>query len=607
MTLKTCQVSSGTERLPSSNIVAKELTLKRNITNLTDREFDLVVVGAGIFGICVAWDAAQRGLSVALIDKGDFSHATSANHFKMVHGGIRYLQHGDLKRVRQSSQERNILLRIAPHLVQPMPFVLPTYGHGLQGKEIMAAGLLLYDLLTLDRNQGLSDSQRQIPRGRLLSRADCLALFPHLEAEGLTGAAVFCEAQMYNPPRLSLAFLQSAVAAGAQAANYVSATGLLKQGKQVIGVQAHDLLNGTDFEIRGRFVVNATGPWANHWLAEALERPLQARPAFSRDAYFVVKRPLVSQEYSLALKAQTQDADALISRGHRHLFLIPWRGHTLVGVWHVAYQGGPEDYEVTGEDLEQFLQEVNGAYPGLDLTSDDIATYNAGLILFGEHESQGNELSFGKRSLIVDHAAEDGVEGLLTLIGVRYTTARGTAEKVIDQILARWGEKAAPSQTAVTPLWGGQIEQFDEYVRQAKQQAPVALDQAALPALIHNYGSKHQNVLRYLAENPAWGRRLGASNVIAAEVIHAVRDEMAVTLADVVLRRTELGTGSYPGTAVLHQCARLMAPELGWTEADIQAEIAQTQTAFPAVARHNAVLDTNNAQVAVPAERLVHT
>jgi glycerol-3-phosphate dehydrogenase len=598
--------------------------LERNIRDLTDNEFDLVVVGAGIFGICVAWDAVLRGLSVVLIDKGDFSHATSANHFKMVHGGIRYLQHGDLKRVRESSQERNVLLRIAPHLVQPMPFVLPTYGHGLQGKEIMAAGLLLYDLLTLDRNKGLRDSQRQIPRGRLLSRADCLTLFPYLEAEGLTGAAIFCEAQMYNPPRLSLAFLQSAVAAGAQAANYVSATGLLKQGNRITGVRARDLLSGDDFEIRGRFVVNATGPWANHWLAEALERPLQSRPAFSRDAFFVVKQPLVSQEYSLALKAQTQDADALISRGHRHLFLIPWRGHTLVGVWHVAHHGGPEDYEVTDADLEQFLQEVNGAYPGLDLTMDDIATYNAGLILFGEHESKGNELSFGKRSLIVDHAAEDGVEGLLTLIGVRYTTARGTAEKVVNQILARWGQKAAPSQTAVTPLWGGQIEQFDAYVQWARQQAPAALDQAALPALIHNYGSKYQNVLCYLAENPAWGQRLGTSNVIAAEIVHAVREEMAITLADVVLRRTELGTGSYPGTAVIHQCARLMAAELGWSKDDIQAQIVQTQAAFPTISRHNAdqpaaqsgtynnghnksARKPDNEPAAVSAERLVHT
>jgi len=164
--------------------------VRRSIVALSERVYDLVIVGGGIFGVCAAWDAAQRGLSVALVEKEDFAHATSANCFKIVHGGIRYLQHGDIIRVRQSSKERNAFLRMAPHLVHPFPIVIPTYGHGVAGKGLLRAGVLLYDLLTWDRNRGVKDPGRAIPRGHFISREEALDLFPSLERKELTGAAI---------------------------------------------------------------------------------------------------------------------------------------------------------------------------------------------------------------------------------------------------------------------------------------------------------------------------------------------------------------------------------------------------------------------------------
>ena len=158
--------------------------MKRDLSRLTDSEFDLVVIGGGIFGACAAWDAAQRGLSVALIDRGDFCSATSANHLKMVHGGIRYLQHGDIYRLRQSSGERRAFLRIAPHLVRPLPVVIPTYGHGMKGKAVLRTGMAIYDLLAADRNQGITDPARRIPPGSSLETNEVLRMFPGLP--GLT-------------------------------------------------------------------------------------------------------------------------------------------------------------------------------------------------------------------------------------------------------------------------------------------------------------------------------------------------------------------------------------------------------------------------------------
>jgi glycerol-3-phosphate dehydrogenase len=196
----------------------------------------VVVIGSGIFGACAAWDAVLRGLSVPLVERDDFSGATSANSLNMVHGGIRYLQHGELARVRESCAERSALLRIAPHLVRPLPIAIPTYRHSKHGKALLAAGAWAYDLITQGRNRGISDPRRRIPWTRLLAREEVLSACPGLQRSGLTGAVLFNDSQIYNPPRLVLVFVRSAVGGGALAANYVEAMGLLQDGNRITGI-----------------------------------------------------------------------------------------------------------------------------------------------------------------------------------------------------------------------------------------------------------------------------------------------------------------------------------------------------------------------------------
>src|SRR5512132_2542109 len=229
----------------------------RNLSALTEREFDLVVVGGGICGAAVAWDAAQRGLAVALLERADFSGATSADSLKVVHGGIRYLQHLDVARVRQSARERSALLRVAPHLVHPRPIAVPTYGHGMAGGEVLWAGFRLLSLLTADRNRGIADPDRHIPGARLISRREALEWFPGLEPKRLTGAGVFWDGQMYNPPRLVWAFVRSAISAGATAANWCEVESIRHAGGRVSGVVARDALTDDRFDVRGRVIVNA--------------------------------------------------------------------------------------------------------------------------------------------------------------------------------------------------------------------------------------------------------------------------------------------------------------------------------------------------------------
>jgi len=331
--------------------------LKRNFSNLGKKEYDLIIIGGGIFGACAAWDATQRGLSVALLEKKDFSHATSANHFKMVHGGIRYLQHGDIYRIRESSQERSALLRIAPHLVKPLPILIPTYGHGLKGKEILGIGISLYDFLTLDRNWGLQ-KERKIPRGKFISRKKVLKEFPNLKKEGLTGAAIFCDGQVYNPPRLVLSFLRSAVEKGLDLANYTEVTDFIQIEGRVVGLRVQDVLSGQSLDVRGKVILNTAGPWAHRLLSSKLGIQLESKPTFSRDLAFVVKDKMHSP-FGLACSTPTEDSDTIIDRGGRHLFLMPWRDYTLVGVWHKIFQGSSEQIKVTPEELHDFINEIN--------------------------------------------------------------------------------------------------------------------------------------------------------------------------------------------------------------------------------------------------------
>jgi glycerol-3-phosphate dehydrogenase len=302
------------------------MTLK----SLTGKEFDLVIVGGGIFGVCAAWDAALRGLSVALLEKGDFSQATSANHLKMIHGGIRYLQHLDIYRIRESCRERSALLRIAPHLAYPLPIAFPTYGHGLRGKEFLGAGFFLYDILTWDRNRGIPDPGRRISSGGFLSRQALLKRFPGLVENGLTGAAVFTDGQMYNPPRLALSFLRSAMEQGAVVGNYLGVTGFLKKESRPWG-PGYRHPDRRTVRRSGKSFFNA---------ADLGGRPLESTIDSASCPNPQAKRP---DCHSAGLRSKRlvpdrqQDEDSVLSRGGRHIIMVPWND-TPIGCWHIVHR-----------------------------------------------------------------------------------------------------------------------------------------------------------------------------------------------------------------------------------------------------------------------------
>jgi glycerol-3-phosphate dehydrogenase len=265
--------------------------MKRTPSLLSQQVYDVAVIGGGIYGLSIARDAALRGLRVALVEQGDFGNATSSNHHKIIHGGFRYLQHADFQRMRESIRERRTLLRIAPHLVSPLPFLIPTYGHGLQSKLILTAALKCNDLISFDRNRDVGPD-KVIPPGRILSRDECLRLCPGIEPHGLTGGIIFHDGQIYNPNRLHLSLAWSITQTGGVVVNYARVTDFLRQGSTILGIRVRDECSGQDLEVKARFTVNCGGPWINQ-LFQLLNLPERRTTGRWIKAAVLVTRPLV--------------------------------------------------------------------------------------------------------------------------------------------------------------------------------------------------------------------------------------------------------------------------------------------------------------------------
>jgi glycerol-3-phosphate dehydrogenase len=559
--------------------MASEDGLRRDLGALADQTFDVLVIGGGACGAATAREAALRGYRTALIERDDFSAGASAHCFKVVHGGIRYIQHADVRRMRASCFERAVMLRIAPHLVSPLPFVIPTYGHSKSSKWFLGTGMLLYDALTADINRHTLDPARRIGRTRFLGAQATRALFPTVDPKGLTGAAIFEDGQMYSPPRLVLGFAAAAARLGGCVANYVEAERLLLEGTRVIGVTARDRLGGQTFDIRARLIINAAGPWAEG-LLEPLATPGYGPPGtYSRDACFVIGRRFAAP-MALAVQGRTRDSDALVARNTRHLFLVPWRDCTLVGVWHSIVPRKPDSVSLAPAELRQFIEEFNASYPALELKQSDVRRVDFGLVPFGEASKQNGGLSFGKESRLIDHRKNGGPSGLVTVVSVRYTVARRDAVEALDLADAQLGGARAAASSTTEPLPGGDIADFNQALRDLDARRPLWLPQDAIEPMLRNYGTRAQRVLSLAESEPHLAQPLSGSQVLRAEALFAVREEMAVRMSDVVMRRTGLGTNGHPGATALDEMQELLARELGWSAKRVGEERALTERHF---------------------------
>jgi glycerol-3-phosphate dehydrogenase len=477
--------------------------LRRDLDLLVRRAHDVVIVGGGIHGAALAWEAASRGLSAALVEANDFGGGASWNSLKTIHGGLRHLQRLDLAGLRESARERRALLTIAPELVRPLAFLAPTQGFGARGRLALGAGLAAADLVSRDLTR--ADAGRILPRSRTVGRRDVAARVPALAGAEVTGAGLWWDAQVDSSERLVLAFLHAAADAGAVVVNRMEANGILHGGEVVHGITAHDALNGNTVEVLGRTVVNAGGRGGDDLVrAAGIERP--AAPML-RAVNLVLRRAIVG------------DAAVGSREGGRYLFAVPWRDRTIIGTGY-----GPEAAAVRDLALE-FLADAARAFPWAGLRTDDVALVHAGLV-----PAKGRRAALVTRSRVIDHEMDDGVPGIFSLVAAKYTTARAVAERAVDMIQERLERPPAPSRTSVTLL-------------------PAAR----------------------LPEGP-----------LKERVRRAVQEEMAHSLADVVLRRLDLGTAGEPAVEDVETVAGVLFHELGWDMGRLSAERADLAAFYAA-------------------------
>lgn len=550
--------------------------MQRDLQTIANSTFDVLIIGGGIYGAAAAHEAATRGLSVALIDKSDFGGATSSNSLKIIHGGLRYLQHADFKRMRESIRERRIVMRIAPHLVAPFPCLMPTYGHAMKGPEVMWVAMLMNDVISMDRNRGL-ESSRSLQRGRVVSKAEVKRLIPGVEEKNMTAGALWYDAQVYNSERLLLAYLHSASSHGAVLANYVKAEAFLREGNRIVGVRATDRMNGSTLEIRARMTINNSGGWTDDVLAGLNGHAARPFIQLSTAMNLVVQRRLTDIGAGISAKFEFKDRDAVISKGSRLFFVAPWRQVSMIGTLHEPYSGRPDAFTPREASIEKMLNQVNEAMPGARIGREEVTLVHRGFLPMTGVDAS-SEVSLQKHYHIVDHRQGAQVDGLLSVLSVKYTTARDVAVRTIDAVFGHWNKSPVPSVSHRTALPGGDMADVAAYTRQAEVAKPDRLATATLHHLLKNYGTMYKAVLQ--ADADGLDPLSANTEVIAAEVRHGIRHEMALTLSDVVMRRTQLGTAGYPGDEALNRCAEVAAEELGWSAERRNEEIKTVQSIF---------------------------
>ena len=532
--------------------------MQRALSRLSSETFDVLIVGGGATGCFTARDAAMRGLSVALIEARDFASATSAHNSKLAHGGLRYLRNLEFSLVRESLRERRSLMRIAPHLVRPLPFLLPLYHAGLGERLKLSAGLRLYDLLSFDRNR-LEDPAQHLPGHRWIKRTDALTREPVLAGDGFQGAFEYHDAQMYMPERIALECLIDADAQGAAIANYVCADRLLLRDGRVEGAAAHDVMTGVSFDIRARTVLVAAGPWADLFLEQATGQQAAHKLIRSKGIHLLVP--------------QISTAALTIEAGNSHLFALPWRGHTLLATTDTPFSGDPASASVTEADVEGLLGTFRKYLPAAHLTTDKVEFFYAGLrplVSDGSpKKSEKSSYNVSRRSELVDHGRKENLDGVFSALGGKWTTSRALAQTITDALVKKLDRKAKSCATATTPLPGGRFDRFDAMVRGYQKTWPGI---SSLRNMAHMLGGRLPAALRNAKLTDLMA--LGESGDTLAQVRFALDEEMALTLEDMVMRRTALGQFGPPNAAALEKTASLMAAHLGWSEDKKEREIA---------------------------------
>ncbi len=510
--------------------------------------FDVLVIGGGITGAGTARDAAMRGLRVALVEQSDFASGTSSRSSRLIHGGVRYLEHGQVSLVFESSRERRTLLRIAPHLVRPLPFTWPVYKGARIGRWKLAAGLTLYDTLALFRNVG---------RHQRLTAREVTSYEPHVSQQRLVGGARYWDSAT-DDARLTLANVLSAQRAGAVVANHARVIGMLREGNRIGGASVVDVETGAMVEVRARAVVNATGPWSDR-VDRLVHTGAASALRGSKGVHVSVPRSRIGNTAALTLTAP-QDG--------RVMFVLPSSAFTIIGTTDTFDDVLPEEVRASERDVTYLLQSANHYFPDAALTRSDVVSAWAGLRPLAVAAGGGSSASAASR----EHAISEVEPGLVRVTGGKLTTFRSMASQVVDAVQRSLGGAPTKSRTADEPLAGGDVA---DVAREIGDATRVIEDGVVAERLVHAYGSGWRTVWALVSTDDLLRTRIAPERpYLLAELRHAVEHELARTFGDLLIRRTPVAFETQDhGRNAARRIAPSVALWLGWDGAATEAAL----------------------------------
>jgi len=519
--------------------------MKRDFADISGKTFDLIVVGGGIIGACIARDAAMRGLKTLLLEKDDFAAGTTSRSTRLIHGGFRYLQHFEFGLVREDLREREILLKIAPHLVHPLPFLIPIttpIDH-----LIMAMGTLLYDILSYDKS---------VPGRKHYSRETTMKMEPNMKLAGLRGADLYYDCQIWFAERLCLENIISAVDNNAVALNHAKVVGILKDGKTVRGVKVQDTLTGKETEVLSRMVVNAAGHWMDSVCAMISDQPKR-----------MVRR---TKGVHLLTPRLSNNALVLYAKSDGRLwFVIPWGKYSLLGTTDTDYTKDLEAVYAEKEDIDYIMREAQRVFP--QLKTEDIFYTFAGLRSLPD---SGNDKpsNVSRAHKTIDHEKTDGVKGFVSVLGGKITGGRGIAEEITNLVCKKLDFKAA-CNTATTPFPGAAVIAQPEIIRSALESR---IDVETVTYLVSLYGSRFTEVLE-MAERGSRGKQPLCHHTrdIVAQIWYAVAEESAITVSDFMLRRSGLGLAECQGLDAVEIVGKEMGRLLAWNPEEQMRQVTE--------------------------------
>src|SRR5215210_3326738 len=560
--------------------------------DIGDYPFDLVVIGAGINGAGIARDAAMRGLKVLLLDKGDISDGTTQWSTRLIHGGLRYLESYEFHLVRESLAEREKLLRIAPHLVKPLRFVVPIYESSSRGPRMIRLGMIGYDVLSFDKS---------LPNHKMLSRDQVLEEYPGINPDGLLGAATYYDGQVEYAERVAVENAVSAVQNGATVITYAEVKNLIFEPSpdgsgllRVAGVEIEDKLEGGAYQARAAVTVNVAGPWVDRVLSGAgffgteegsangsAGQDEQGRMIGPTKGSHLVVDPFPGAPKSALYVEARKDG--------RPYFIVPWNGRYLIGTTDFRYEDDLDYVSAAQDEIDYLIDETNTVIPEANLTRDSVLFTYSGVRPL-PFKPAGSESSITRAHVVFDHAKGKSTaggrikiaggpkkaEGLISIIGGKLTTYRNLGRQTVDAVYKKLGTQPPKSATDRVPLPGGAVRDLDAFATEFKSRSghPDVL----ASRLLKLYGARAYDVLDEAGDDPSLKESLVSSptvetGLMGCEILYAFRHEMAQKLADVLLRRTMVAYGPNVGLDVDEAAAEVAVKHLGWSEERARKEV----------------------------------